>query len=114
KCNKLTDAQVTVNDLGSTDPEENGRGEKPDGVEVREITFKSAIFDKRVRISSWIPSAKYALSGSRLKFSNGRTAMLFSVGSNVRVPWRKKYQRTIAEPIETQAATQIIKFFHAT
>ena len=25
---------------------------------VREITFKSAIFDKRVRISSWIPSAK--------------------------------------------------------
>src|SRR5205809_7806995 len=58
KCNKLTDAQVTVNDLGSTDPEENGRGEKPDGLEVREITFKSAIFDKRVRISSWIPSAK--------------------------------------------------------
>src|SRR5207248_7469415 len=42
------------------------------------MTFKSAIFDKRVRISSWIPSAKYALALSSLKFSNGITAMLFS------------------------------------
>ena len=27
-------------------------------MDVREITFRSAIFDKRVRISSWMPSAK--------------------------------------------------------
>src|SRR5882724_11520520 len=47
-------------------------------VEVREITFKSAILARRVRISSWMPSAKYALSFSSLKFSNGSTAMLFS------------------------------------
>src|SRR5437899_4989321 len=42
------------------------------------MTFTSAIFDKRVRISSWIPSAKYAFSLSLLRFSNGKTAMLFS------------------------------------
>ena len=47
-------------------------------VEVREITFRSAILASRVRISSWMPSAKYALSGLRLRFSNGRTAMFFS------------------------------------
>src|SRR5204862_2216808 len=34
--------------------------------------------DKRIRISSWIPSAKYALALSPLKFSKGRMAMLFS------------------------------------
>src|SRR5438105_7328356 len=42
------------------------------------MTFRSAILDKRVKISSWIPSAKYALALSSLKFSNGITAMLFS------------------------------------
>jgi hypothetical protein len=42
------------------------------------MTFRSAILDKRVRISSWMPSAKYAFALSSLKFSNGRTAMLFS------------------------------------
>src|SRR6266581_2490842 len=42
------------------------------------MTFKSAILDKRVRISSWMPSAKYALALSSLRFSNGSTAMLFS------------------------------------
>src|SRR5205814_3960748 len=42
------------------------------------MTFRSAILDKRVRISSWMPSAKYALALSSLKFSNGITAMLFS------------------------------------
>src|SRR5206468_6223921 len=47
-------------------------------VDVREITFRSAILDKRIRISSWIPSAKYALAFSSLRFSNGRTATLFS------------------------------------
>src|SRR5246127_757872 len=53
-------------------------------VEVREITFSSAIFDNRVRISSWMPSAKYALSGSWLRFSNGKTAIDF--GGNERAP----------------------------
>src|SRR5206468_10793705 len=47
-------------------------------VDVREITFRSAILARRVRISSWMPSAKYALSGSRLRLSNGRTATDFS------------------------------------
>src|SRR5258707_4489243 len=42
------------------------------------MTFRSAIFDKRIRISSWMPSAKYALAFSSLRFSNGSTAMLFS------------------------------------
>jgi hypothetical protein len=42
-------------------------------VEVREITFKSAILDSQVRISSWMPSAKYALSGSRLRFLKKRS-----------------------------------------
>src|SRR4030095_6876230 len=42
------------------------------------MTFRSAIFDKRVRISSWMPSAKYAFSLSLLRFSKGSTAMLFS------------------------------------
>src|SRR4029434_2168897 len=42
------------------------------------MTFRSAIFDKRVRISSWMPSAKYALALSSLRFSKGSTAMLFS------------------------------------
>src|SRR5258708_28638778 len=42
------------------------------------MTFRSAIFDQRIRISSWMPSAKYALAFSSLRFSNGSTAMLFS------------------------------------
>src|SRR6266496_2454961 len=46
--------------------------------EVRLITFRSATFARSARISSWTPSVKKALSGSRLKFSNGSTAMLFS------------------------------------
>ena len=46
--------------------------------EVRLITFKSAILARSVRISSCTPSVKNALSGSRLRFSNGSTAMLFS------------------------------------
>src|SRR5438067_11136284 len=44
-------------------------------VEVREMTFRSATFAKRVRISSCTPSQKYALSGSRLRLSNGSTAI---------------------------------------
>src|SRR5437868_10764483 len=46
--------------------------------EVRLMTFKSAILARSVRISSCTPSVKKALSGSRLKFSNGSTATLFS------------------------------------
>src|SRR5881275_1514656 len=52
-------------------------------MEVREITFKSAIFDRRVRISSWTPSAKYALSGSWLRFSKGNTATPFVAGRSI-------------------------------
>src|SRR5213075_2651813 len=46
-------------------------------VEVREMTFRSATFANRVRISSCTPSQKYALSGSRLRLSNGSTAIDF-------------------------------------
>src|SRR5216117_1945894 len=50
-------------------------------VDVREITFRSATLAKRVRISSCTPSQKYALSGSRLRLSNGSTAIdLFEIG----------------------------------
>src|SRR6184192_1137353 len=47
-------------------------------VEVREMTLRSPIRESLVRISSWMPSAKYAFALSSLRFSNGRTAMLFS------------------------------------
>src|SRR4029450_4029196 len=46
--------------------------------EVRLITFRSAILARSVKISSCSPSVKKALSGSRLRFSKGRTAMLLS------------------------------------
>jgi hypothetical protein len=44
-------------------------------VDVREITLSAPILASRVRISSWIPSAKYAFSLSLLRFSNGSTAI---------------------------------------
>src|SRR2546421_150641 len=47
--------------------------------EVRLITFRSATLAKAVRIWSCTPSVKKTLSGSRLIFSNGRTATLFSL-----------------------------------
>src|SRR4029453_2820935 len=47
-------------------------------VEERAMTLRSATFASRVRISSCTPSVKNALSGSRLRFSNGRTAMLLA------------------------------------
>src|SRR5215475_11010099 len=47
-------------------------------VEVRAMTLRSATFANRVRISSCTPSVKNALSGSRLRFSNGKTAMLLA------------------------------------
>src|SRR3954447_20678617 len=46
--------------------------------DVRLITLRSAILARLVRISSCTPSVKKTLSGSRLRFSNGRTATLFS------------------------------------
>src|SRR5713101_5780884 len=46
-------------------------------VDVRAITFRSATFASRVRISSCTPSAKKALSGSRLRLSKGKTAIDF-------------------------------------
>src|SRR5438034_9428000 len=49
--------------------------------EVRLMTFNAAILARSVRISSCTPSVKNALSGSRLRFSNGRTAMLFPRGN---------------------------------
>src|SRR5215831_20554869 len=47
-------------------------------VEVREITLRSRTVANLVRISFWTPSAKYAFAFSSLRFSKGKTAMLFS------------------------------------
>src|SRR5215831_9849465 len=47
-------------------------------VEVREITLRSRTVANLVRISFWMPSAKYAFAFSSLKFSKGKTAILFS------------------------------------
>ena len=44
---------------------------------VRLITFKSAILERSVKISSCTPSVKKAFAFSSLRFSNGRTAMRF-------------------------------------
>ena len=44
-------------------------------VDVREMTLSEPILASRVRISSWMPTAKNAASFSELKFSNGSTAM---------------------------------------
>jgi phage terminase large subunit GpA-like protein len=76
------------------------RGENDEPCQdVREITFRSAIFDKRVRISSWIPSAKYALALSSLRFSNGSTAMLFSaIGSPPSAAFAEEERATAGEP----------------
>src|SRR4030095_15588214 len=46
--------------------------------DVRLITFRSAILARFVKISSCTPSVKKAFAFSSLRFSNGRTAMLFS------------------------------------
>src|SRR5437764_10071061 len=46
-------------------------------VDVREITFKSLMRDNLVRISSWIPSAKYAFALSSLRFSNASSSIDF-------------------------------------
>src|SRR4051812_37650061 len=46
--------------------------------EVRLMTFRSATLAKSVRISSCTPSVKNAFSLSLLRFSKGRTAILFS------------------------------------
>jgi hypothetical protein len=48
--------------------------------DVRLITFKSLIFARFDRSSSWMPTAKKAFSFSSLRLSSGRTAMLFSGG----------------------------------
>src|SRR5215510_9751081 len=42
------------------------------------MTLRSEIVASLVKISSCTPSAKKALSGSELRFSNGNTAMLLS------------------------------------
>src|SRR5213079_2358494 len=44
---------------------------------VRLITFRSAIFARFKRTSRCTPPAKTAFCSSVLRFSNGRTAMLF-------------------------------------
>ena len=45
---------------------------------VRLITFRSAIFERSVRISSCTPSVKKAFAFSSLRFSNGRPRSIYS------------------------------------
>src|SRR6266850_5512187 len=73
-------------------------------VDVREITLRSAILESRVKISSWIPSAKYALDFSSLRFSNGRTAMDFSFANGAGAPKKKKQAAATAA---RNAATRV-------
>src|SRR4029077_5635131 len=87
-------------------------------VDVREMTFRSATLASRVRISSWTPSAKKALSGSRLRLSKGNTAMLFAgivvaaeidrlggAGETVTIFCREKNQAAAATISRTRKAT---------
>src|SRR6266705_1207266 len=73
--------------------------------DVREITLRSPIFDKFVRMSSWIPSAKYAFSFSSLRFSNGNTAIDLSILRAEEIRGRRK-NPAIAETI-TDVATAV-------
>src|SRR5437660_12567018 len=67
--------------------------------EVREITFKSLILARVVRISSWIPSAKNAFSLLSLRFSNGRTAIdLSSLRAEARGKINKPARAEISRP----------------
>ena len=51
---------------------------------LREATLSSRILERRVMISSVIPSLKYSFSGSALMLWNGRTAIdLTPVGVSV-------------------------------
>src|SRR5256885_11747145 len=52
---------------------------------ARLMTFKSAILERAVKISSWTPSVKKAFAFSSLRFSNGRTAIDFSESAGVAV-----------------------------
>src|SRR6266487_557140 len=74
--------------------------------DVREITLRSPILDKFVRMSSWIPSAKYAFSFSSLRFSNGNTAIDLSILRAEEIRGRRK-NPAIAETI-APVATSII------
>src|SRR5947207_5682566 len=86
-------------------------------VDVREITLRSATLASRVRISSCTPSAKKALSGSRLRLSNGKTAidlLAISVTPDERsiVGWcqnRLKASKPAAS--NAMAPTKIANFF---
>jgi hypothetical protein len=51
--------------------------------EVRLITLRSAICERSVRIWSCTPSVKNSFCFSSLRFSNGKTAMLFSTAATV-------------------------------
>src|SRR6266850_6727194 len=73
-------------------------------VDVREITLRSAILESRVKISSWIPSAKYALDLSSLRFSNGRTAMDFSFANGA---GERKKKKQAAATAASSAATRL-------
>src|SRR6266513_1179173 len=90
-------------------------------VDVRLITFRSATLERPVRISSCTPSAKKAFSFSSLKFSKGRTAMLFSgIGAGALVTiapgaataaddrdlgWKKINELTTSAIVDTSKAT---------
>ena len=64
---------------------------------MREITFRSAIFDSRVRISSWTPSARYAFVLFSSRFSNGSTAMLLPGAGRLQSEFWVRSQRKMKD-----------------
>ena len=73
-----------------------------------EITFRSCTVASLVKISAWMPSAKYAFAFSSLRFSNGRTAMDFPAITNaegVGLRKRKTKAATIVASTSSPMAT---------
>src|SRR4029453_18979711 len=75
-------------------------------VEVREMTLRSRTVANFVRISSFIPSAKYAFAFSTLRFWNGRTAIDLSI---LRAEARGNRKNPAAAEIIAPTATSRIR-----
>src|SRR6266849_10731757 len=74
--------------------------------DMREMTFRSPIFDRLVRMSSCIPSAKYAFAFSSFRFAKGNTAIDLSI---LRAETRGKRKKPAAAETTTPIAISIIK-----
>src|SRR4029453_5846186 len=84
-------------------------------VEVREMTLRSRTVANFVRISSFIPSAKYAFAFSSLKFSKGSTAIDLSILCAAPRGRRKNpaTAETITPTATNMARARILFFFRS-